>query len=270
MKEMMLAENIKMLSYPFDGNGNIFGFTTTRCGGVSCGTYSSFNLGTYAGDEPDNVSENRRRLCRFIGISDDRLFLPHQVHGVDILYIDRDFLSLPVIRQQELLDAKDAVITSVKNICIGVTTADCVPVLLYSPQDGIAAAIHAGWKGSVGRIVSLCVRYMQEHLNVAPENLYAVIGPSISVDRFEVGEEVVARFVSAGYVPEQVLWMNSLTGKPHIDLWEANRSDLEQAGVLSKKIEIAGVCTRTRFSEFFSARKLGVMSGRIVSGVVMR
>lgn len=266
----ILVNDIKMLSYPFDGSGNIFGFTTTRQGGISGGNYSSLNLGAYSGDDVGNVQENRRRLCRAVGIMDEKLFLPHQVHGVDIVHIDESFLSLSVADQQKRLSEKDAVITSVKNICIGVTTADCVPVLLFCPQRKIAAAIHAGWKGTAGRIASLCVRYMQKHLDVTPENLYAVICPSISVDRFEVGEEVVDRFLSAGYDSGQVLWSNSSTGKSHIDLWNANRSDLEQAGVLSEKIEIAGVCTRTCCSEFFSARKLGVASGRIVSGIVMR
>ncbi len=266
----ILSDDIKMLSYSFDGSDNIFGFTTTRQGGTSSGNYSSFNLGAYAGDVAENVQENRRRLCRSVGIAVDKLFLPHQVHGVNILHIDEAFLSQSLSEQQILLDKKDAVITSVKNVCIGVTTADCVPVLLYCPQVGITAAIHAGWKGTVGRIASLCVRYMQEHLGVDPENLYAVIGPSISVDKFEVGEEVVQCFLSAGYVPERIFQADNLTGKTHINLWEANRSDLEQAGVLSEKIEVAGICTRTCCSEFFSARKLGIMSGRIVSGIVMR
>ena len=202
MKEITLTEDIKMLSYPFDGSGNIFGFTTTRHGGVSGGSYASLNLGAFAGDDAGNVAENRNRLCRSIGIDSRWLFLPHQVHGSDLLYIDDAFLTLPEARQQELLDGKDAVITTVKNSCVGVTTADCVPVLLYCPQKGVVAAIHAGWKGTVSRIASSCVKYMQEQLQVVPENLYAVIGPSISVECFEVGEEVVERFREARYPSE--------------------------------------------------------------------
>lgn len=114
MKEITLTEDIKMLSYPFDGSGNIFGFTTTRHGGVSGGSYASLNLGAFAGDDAGNVAENRNRLCRSIGIDSRWLFLPHQVHGSDLLYIDDAFLTLPEARQQELLDGKDAVITTVK------------------------------------------------------------------------------------------------------------------------------------------------------------
>lgn len=269
MKEITLTEDIKMLSYPFDGSGNIFGFTTTRHGGVSGGSYASLNLGAFAGDDAGNVAENRNRLCLSIGIDSRRLFLPHQVHGSDLLYIDDAFLALPEARQQELLDGKDAVITTVKNSCVGVTTADCVPVLLYCPQKGVVAAIHAGWKGTVARIASSCVRYMQERLHVIPENLYAVIGPSISVECFEVGEEVVERFREARY-PDAVFRLNPHTGKTHIDLWQANRLDLEQSGLLPSRIAVAGICTRTHSSDFFSARKLGIASGRMVSGIFMR
>lgn len=262
--------NIKMLSYPLDGSGNIFGFTTTRYGGVSTGNYSSFNLGIHAGDEPTNVIENRRLLCQSIGIAKDRLFLPHQVHGSEFLHIDETFLSLPAHEQNRLLNGKDGVITSVKQICIGVTTADCVPVLLYCPQKQVVAAVHAGWKGTVKNITSSCVKYMQKQMQVSPENLYAVIGPSISVERFEVGEEVAEQFITAGYNLENIIRKNDQTGKNHIDLWEANRLDLENAGLLPDRIETAELCTRTRHTDFFSARKLGIHSGRIVSGIIMR
>lgn len=260
-----------MLSFDLlEKNDNIFHFITTRQGGVSRGNYASFNLSEYTGDPSENVAHNRRLLCEAININPEHLFLPCQTHGSEILVIDKDFLSCDKQEQKAFLQGKDALITDRPGICIGITTADCVPVLLYDCRKNVIAAVHAGWRGTVNRIVSHCVQTMCKKYSCLPENILAGIGPSISLNRFEVGQEVPEAFLKAGYHPETVIWENRETGKIHIDLWEANKQDLLQAGITAPHIEISNICSRSLCDSFFSARHLGIKSGRMVSGIFLR
>ena len=241
-------------------------FSTTREGGVGVGAYAGFNVTHYCGDDERSVAQARGTLCRELGIATERLVLPHQTHGCDVLCIDDRFLSQPVEMQTAILHAKDAVVTDVANLCIGVSTADCVPVLLYDAVKGVVAAVHAGWRGTVVCIVEKCVSLMAERYGVSPADVRAVIGPSISLAAFEVGDEVYDAFAAA-------FPMESIAGrmgdKWHIDLWEANRLQLLACGVPEGSIEVSGVCTYTRCDEFFSARRLGIKSGRIFSGIMI-
>ncbi len=111
---------------------------------------------------------------------------------------------------------------------------------------------------------------MIEAYDCDPTQLVAGIGPSISQAAFEVGEEVVKAFQAAGFPMERILVRNTETRKAHIDLWEANRLQLVEAGLLSEHIEIAGICTYTRHEDYFSARRLGVKSGRILTGICLK
>ena len=242
-------------------------FSTTREGGVGVGAYAGFNVTHYCGDDAEAVAQARCTLCSELGIAVERLVLPHQTHGSDVLCIGAPFLSLPGEEQTAILHAKDAVITDVPNLCIGVSTADCVPVLLYDAVKGVAAAVHAGWRGTVVRIVEKSLLAMVERYGVSPADVRAVIGPSISLAAFEVGDEVYDAFAAAAFPMEQIA--RRMGGKWHIDLWEANRLQLLACGVREESIEVSGVCTYTHCDEFFSARRLGIKSGRIFSGIMI-
>lgn len=242
-------------------------FSTTREGGVGVGAYAGFNVTHYCGDNERSVSQARSTLCGELGIAVERLILPHQTHGCDVLCIDEQFMLLPNEEQTELLYAKDAVVTDVRNLCIGVSTADCVPVLLYDAVKGVVAAVHAGWRGTVACIVEKCIAAMRERYGVSPADVRAVIGPSISLEAFEVGDEVYDAFAAAAFPMERIA--RRMGGKWHIDLWEANRLQLLACGVREESIEVSGVCTYTHCDEFFSARRLGIKSGRIFSGIMI-
>ena len=243
-------------------------FSTTREGGVGVGAYAGFNVTHYCGDDERAVSLARSTLCGELGIAVERLILPHQTHSSDVLCIGEQFLTLPIEVQTELLYAKDAVVTDVRNLCIGVSTADCVPVLLYDAVKGVVAAVHAGWRGTVARIVEKCIAAMRERYSVSPTDVKAVIGPSISLDAFEVGDEVYDAFAAAAFPMEQIA--RRMGSKWHVDLWEANRLQLLACGVREESIGLSGVCTYTCCDEFFSARRLGIKSGRIFSGIMMK
>lgn len=172
------------------------------------------------------------------------LSLPRQTHSDHVQYVSA--AGRP--------DDTDAVFTDVPGLCLAVKTADCIPILLYDHRRRSIAAIHAGWKGTVQYIVQKTVVAMGSD----GLDLSAIIGPGISLESFEVGEEVYARFRSQGFPMERIArrWPS---GKWHIDLWDANRWILEQCGVTD--IYTAGEDTMTS-PLYYSARRETINTGR--------
>lgn len=183
-----------------------------------------------------------------LGLRLEELALPRQVHSDHVCWMS----------EAGRPEATDAVITDKPGLCVCVKTADCIPVLLYDTHQRIVAAAHAGWRGTVSRIVQNTVRQMQPH---SPADLHAIIGPGISLEWFEVGDEVYEAFRAAGFPMERIA---KRVGAWHIDLWEANRWLLEQEGV--KDIYIQGTCTRA-CDDFYSARRETINTGRNYNGI---
>jgi len=257
------------LEFPlFSDHKGILHFSTTRSGGVSIGEYQSLNLGEYCGDEEAAVGENRKRLSQALSIP--ALFVPNQTHGSRMLEIGKEFLSLSEEAQTGALTGIDALITDQSDVCIAVAAADCVPVLLYAPDKRIIAAIHAGWRGTVAQIVSKVIQQIIERYNCNPKEMIAGIGPSICGINYHVGEEVANAFLSAGSKLDSIVIENPRTGQFQIDLWEANRLQLLQSGLLADKINISGHCTYSDRRNFFSARWQGFHCGRMLSGIMLR
>jgi YfiH family protein len=195
-----------------------------------------------------------------LDISDDHLILPRQVHGTEIAEVTEQNLD-------SRFDGVDALMTSMPHTCIGVSTADCVPILIYDTQARAIAAAHAGWRGTVARIGSKTVAAMLQRYSMSAADLKVVIGPSIGPDAFEVGDEVYEAFSQAGFEMNEIAFKRN--GKWHIDLWQANALDLQQTGIARENIEIAGICTYQQHEDFFSARRLGIKSGRIYTGIMI-
>lgn len=260
----------QLLEYEFDRE--MKAFSTTRKGGAGKDSYASFNINRYCGDKEEAIRENRRILCEELHITDDCLLMPHQVHDTKILAIDKAFLQLPAEEKEERLEGIDGLTTSLRGVCIGVSTADCIPVLLYNKDRHVAAAIHAGWRGTAARIVETALKGMEEQYAIRPQELSAIIGPGIALESFEVGDEVFEQFKSAGFpmplIAEKYPAKAPYTEKWHIDLWEANRLQLLEAGVDREHIHVAGIDTFKQAGDFFSARRLGIKSGRIFTGIM--
>lgn len=255
---------IELITYPlFSEFNEINHFTSTRKSGVSQGDFFSLNLGLYSGDEPDNIQKNFNLLFDFTGIKPHQLFIPHQTHGDEIIVIDKKFTQESPENQQSLLYGKDALITNIPDIYIGVTTADCVPILIYDPVKKAVGAVHAGWRGTCGKIVSKTIEQMCEKFGSNPNDMFAVIGPSISVNVYNVGNELVDEFEKAGFKTNEIFQQKN--EKIHLDLWKANENLLLEKGLKIENIEIAKRCTFTEHETFFSARKLGIKSGRMIS-----
>ena len=183
-----------------------------------------------------------------LGLRLEDLALPRQVHSDNVLWM----------KEAGRPEATDAVITDKPGLCVCVKTADCIPVLLYDTRKRVVAAVHAGWRGTVGRIVQKTIKQMQP-LN--PTDLHAIIGPGISLEQFEVGDEVYEAFHDAGFPMERIA---RKAERWHIDLWEANRWLLEELGV--RDIYIQGTCTRTS-EDFYSARRETINTGRNYNGI---
>lgn len=260
MKNRVLPE-----LYYYDFGEGVKAFSSTRHGGYSQGRYGEFNINRFCGDSERAITKNRGLLCEVLRIDNQHLIMPHQVHQTEIAVIRE----LPV----GSLEGVDALMTDMAGVCIGVSTADCIPVLLYDKVHHAVCAIHAGWRGTVKRIVEKAVAKMVSVYGTRPADLLAQIGPGIHLESFEVGDEVYEAFVNEGFAMEAISRKypatNGTAEKWHIDLPACNRQQLLAAGVPSGQINVYPVDTYEQHELYFSARRLGINSGRIFTGILL-
>lgn len=266
-------KQLPQLNY-YELEPDVVAFSTTRHGGCSTGSYASFNINRYCGDSEEHIRKNREALCRLLDISDSRLLMPHQVHEAKVAMIDETLLARSEEQRREALEGYDALMTNLKGVCIGVSTADCIPILLYDQEHHAVCAIHAGWRGTVKRIVERAIEAMKENYGTQPQQLLAQIGPGIHLDSFEVGDEVYDAFEQAGFdmptISRRFTSSDGIGKKWHIDLPECNRQQLIAAGLEPQSIKVSPVCTFQQYADYFSARRLSINSGRIFTGILMK
>ena len=255
----------------YDFGPEVTAFTTTRLGSSLRDCYASFNINRFCGDTDEHISRNRALLCQRLGISDDHLLMPHQVHQTRIAQVDEHLMTLSPAERTEALEGCDALMTDLRGVCIGVSTADCIPVLLYDEAHHAVCAVHAGWRGTVARICQQAVAAMTRAYGSRPEQLRAQIGPGISLDSFEVGQEVYDAFRTAGFNMTVVSrrYPAGAEEKWHIDLPGCNRLQLTAAGLPAESVSLSAVCTFRQPDRYFSARRLGINSGRLFTGIIM-
>ena len=188
----------------------------------------------------------------------------HQVHDCKVAIIDR-----PDMTRADL-EGYDAFITDLPGVAIGVRTADCVPVLLYDPAKRVVASVHSGWKGTVLHISQKALEVLAVKFGSRSEDILAVIGPAIGPDSFQVGVEVAEKFKMAGF-PMDDIWSfrgpgdgSPMSGGHHIDLFQANRWLLEEAGILQDNIQVFDLDTYID-GTFYSARREGTQCGRNIN-----
>jgi YfiH family protein len=259
----------------------VHGFST-RQGGVSkLDGKRVLNLGFTEWDARDNVKENRRRLQAAVGAQDFKLVSLLQFHSDAILH----FESAPTEPARA-----DGSVTKSAGLLLAVQTADCVPILLVDPKNRAVAAVHAGWRGTLARIVEKAIGRMQMQFGSRAADLLAAIGPAIGGCCYEVGTEVAAAFsgqfpnaaeffdeLRTGDEPNPLQWLNMMPPghqpppkKVLLDLPKANRSQLEAAGVPAGNIFVSDLCTGCRRDLLFSYRKEGAQSGRMMAVIGIR
>ncbi|HLZ91120.1 MAG TPA: peptidoglycan editing factor PgeF [Candidatus Acidoferrum sp.] len=259
----------------------VHGFST-RPGGVSkLDGKPALNLGFTEWDARDNVKENRKRLQAAVGAQDFKLVSLLQFHSDAIVHFD----SAPTEPSRA-----DASVTKVAGLLLAVQTADCVPILLVDPKNRAVAAVHAGWRGTLARIVEKTIGRMHMQFGSQAADLLAAIGPAIGGCCYEVGTEVAAAFsgqfanaaeffdeLRTGDEPNPLQWMNMMPPghqpppkKVLLDLPKANHLQLQAAGVPDTNIFATDWCTGCRRDLLFSYRKEGAQSGRMMAVIGIR
>jgi YfiH family protein len=211
---------------------------SSRAGGVSGGRCASLNVSHTVGDDDANVEENLFRLAQAVGSERARFFSPYQVHGRTATLVDADTAPRPRC---------DVLITRSPERTLLLRFADCTPVLLADPKQGAVAAVHAGWRGSAVRAAGAAVEALVGAFGSRPEDIVAGIGPAIGPCCYEVGQDVEQAFADRPW----------LLARGKLDLWEANRQALVEAGVPSERIDVSSICTQCQSDRFFSHRANG-------------
>lgn len=258
-----------LLPAPLQALSGVETFVTTRFGGCSQGAYSSFNCSPFCGDEAAHVAANTNRLRALLGGYPHPLVIPRQVHGTEVRCIDEGFLRMDSSLQNRMLDGVDALITDVPSCALCVSTADCLPVFFYDSRRRVIGMAHSGWRGTVNHIARTTLRTMQKEYGVFPEDVYVAFGPCISQSAFEVGEEVYEAFRKEGFPLSRIAVRHPQSGKWHISLPEAVAAELVASGLRKEHLECSPCCTYTNPEVFFSARRMGIHSGRILSGIFL-
>jgi len=235
----------------------------TRNGGVSNGPYATLNVSPREGDSPGQVRTNWQRIASAFGIPCEQFFVVNQVHGEKFLIIE-DAVSCHSLENRQC----DAIVTDKPGVAIGIKTADCAPVLLYDSRRQAIAAVHAGWRGTAQGIAGKAVRVMGERFSTRPEDLSAVIGPSIGPCCYEV-DEPVFEAMSLQDKADRVLRPGGRAGRWMFDLPLANRIQLEREGLPPGQISAAGFCTCCRRDLFFSHRRDGEKTGRHLNFILL-
>ena len=223
---------------------------STRNGGVSPPPLG-MNLSFRVGDDPANVRRNRDVFFGALGIRQDRLAIPGQVHGSTVRRVDAP----------GEYPETDALISSEAGIFLCISVADCVPILLFDLRSKAIGAVHAGWRGSAAGIAEAAVKSMQAEFGTLPGDLVASIGPSASDCCYNVGEDVASRFPPS--------FRRTGKGGVFVDLKGVNRSQLLGSGLRTENIELSPYCTISDHAHFHSFRRDGEKSGRMM-GVIGR
>ena len=234
-------------------------FSTTRIGGISKGKLDSLNTGYTVNDNPKNVSQNLDYLAKVFDLARDQMVSPKQTHSKNIGIVNS---------VKDIFPNTDALITNKPGICIFIRTADCVPILLFDPIKNAVAAIHSGWKSTIQKISKHAIELMQKKFGTNPEDLIAGIGPSIGPDAYEVGIEVAKQFQDQ-FGMNHIITPIKNSDKYLLNLWEVNKQILVESGIPKKQIEIAEMCTYSNPELFYSARRDGVKTGRLATGIML-
>ena len=253
-------------------HSRVTAFTTTRLGGYSQGEYSEFNINPWVDDDSEAIRRNRQLLCQILQLPDvSHIILPHQVHCIECFQLRRDYFDMTEDAQKQALEGIDIVLTDLPGVCIGISTADCVPILLYDSVHHAACAIHAGWRGCVQGAIPKGIQAMQEAYSTQPKNLHALIGPHISAERYPVGAEVLDEFIRAGFDVKPLITPHPSPSGPrwNLDLRTFCLYELQRAGIHPDSIVNILQCTYNLSDLYFSARRQGIACGRNYTGVIL-
>ena len=224
---------------------------STRNGGVSSPPYHTMNLGLNTGDLREDVISNRNRLFESIGIKESQIAFTDQIHSANVNRAN----------QSGLYKHTDAIITDRPNLFLAIQTADCFPLFAFHPEKKIVAAIHAGWRGAQKGIVENTMLHMKAQFNLDLSELLVVIGPGLQKECFEVEKDVYDLF------DNKYVFKTKQKNKRLLNLETYLIDILKRQGVLRENIHSTGICTKCSEDEYYSFRRNGNKSGRML-GVI--
>lgn len=270
MKAVKNEKNgVTFITFPiFEKEHLIHGFST-RLGGVSEGDFATMNFSFSRGDDRAAVMENHRRFAEAVGYPVENLVFSNQVHETKVRRVTAADRGKGIFRESDIIGV-DALITNEENVVLMTFFADCVPLFLYDKKNRAIGAAHSGWRGTVKRIGALTVNAMNKEFGTKPEDLLAVIGPSICQECYEVSEDVAESF-QAEFAKNQ--WDEILLRKPAhkylLNLWRANEIILQEAGIPAEQIQVSGLCTCCNPDLLFSHRATHGRRGNLAGAITL-
>lgn len=251
---------------------------TYRYGGVSEGSFDSFNMGLHVGDTPEAVGENRKRLAQVLGVDPNHLTCGEQVHGVGVTRVIQEIVGRGAFSWDDSIPDSDAIHTNLVNVPLLLLVADCVPVLIYDAVHHAVAVVHAGWRGAIAHIVERTMDSMHDAYGTLPSDCYLFIGPSIGADSFEVSEEIGEQFrqdmraLGLSQVDQVVRYIQrdgQITATPHVDLKGYIAACVVQKGVPLEQVSVSSTDTMITDGCYSYRRDQG-RTGRMAMFAVLR
>lgn len=236
---------------------------STKLGGVSQGIFAAMNVSYTRGDEKEAVDENYRRIAACLGSKVEDFVCSDQTHTANIRIVTKEDCGKGTIYSKDYQDV-DGLITNEAEVVLSTFFADCVPLFFVDPVERVIGMSHSGWKGTVQKIGKRTVELMGQHFGSKPENIHAAIGPSICQDCYEVSEDVIEQFKTcfSKNVWKEIFYPTK-PGKYQLNLWEANRQIMLEAGIPDSQIEVTDVCTCCNHELLFSHRATNGKRGNL-------
>jgi YfiH family protein len=263
------AGDVRYFTYElFEPFLNLTNVVTTRAAGRSVAPFDSLNFGFHVGDDPDAVLENRAIVAQLLGFEPEWLTVASQIHGAAVAAVRPRDRGRGSVDAADAIPGTDAMITNETDVPLAILVADCVAISLYDPVGNAIGMVHAGWKGTLARIVEAAVRRMKDEYGSDPGNIVAGLSPAIGPCHYEIGEDVAGSYRSAFGEDASRMIMAGPDGTLRLDLWEANVHQLLRSGVPEFRIGASRRCTACAPELFYSYRRDGVRTGRFC-GVIM-
>lgn len=260
-----IQNGVPFLSYPLiEGTGIVRHGFSTRLGGVSKGYCATMNISITRGDDPEAVTENKRRIAGAIGVSPGDMTFTHQTHTTNVAVVRKED------RGGRFMDT-DGMVTNVPGICLVTFYADCVPLFFVDPVRKAIGLSHSGWRGTVGKIGRVTVERMKKEYGTDPGDVIAAVGPSICQDCYEVSEDVIQEFREAFEEDRwSELFYQKENGKYQLNLWRANEVIFLEAGIKKEHIAVTNVCTHCNPKILFSHRATGGKRGNLSAFLALK
>lgn len=273
--EQRMNDGMEYLVFPeLEKTGIVSHLFSTRLGGVSRGCYGESNFSYTRGDLREAVDENYRRVAQILGHGRtlDDFVSTYQTHTTNVRLVTEEDRGKGTVRQRDYTDT-DGLITDVPGVILVTYHADCTPLYFVDPVHRAIGLSHSGWKGTAGRMGQKTLEAMNRAFGTRPEDCICGIGPSICGDCYEIGEDVAQifrdSFADTDLLQKQILRAKG-NGKYLLNLWQANRMILENAGVPSAQISVTDICTCCNPEYLFSHRKAHEKRGNLAAFLTLR